>query len=121
MRGLATQRKVQESLEEESERFASDFNRQASTRLPPCHQACCTRCPLLGAIHLVLTDGYAYILPLLAFSHSKLPYISCDFPASPHVESRAAQHRVIGDDHTRHHVQDLTAAPHFNMRFSCFA
>ncbi len=39
MRGLATQRKVQESLEEESERFASDFNRQASTGptfLPPC-------------------------------------------------------------------------------------
>lgn len=41
MRGLTTQRKVQESLEEESERFASDFNRQASAKpagcLPPCH------------------------------------------------------------------------------------
>ena len=38
MRGLATQRKVQESLEAESERFASDFNRQASTGAPPCHR-----------------------------------------------------------------------------------
>ena len=28
IRGLATQRKVQESLEAESERFATDFNRQ---------------------------------------------------------------------------------------------
>ena len=35
LRGLATQRKVQESLEEESERFASDFNRQASTEPAP--------------------------------------------------------------------------------------
>ena len=33
MRGLSTQRKVQESLEAESERFASDFNRQAIAKL----------------------------------------------------------------------------------------
>jgi hypothetical protein len=34
MRGLATQRKVQESLEAESERFAIDFNRQVLASRP---------------------------------------------------------------------------------------